>query len=281
MAASVLVRAIGPEGIPAAVALLNREGWAFSETDLMRIRALGVLWGAFADTGLVGVTSAMRFGPVGWIGNVVVDARERGRGVGTRLVARAVQALESDGARSIGLYSMPKAIPLYERLGFLRLDEVVSLRGTPRVAGPPRLAALCADDLSEAVELDARAFGAEREPLVRRLAADFAASSFVLVAGAHLAGFAVLKLDPAGSELGPVVVDGSRPDAAPALLDAALGAAGGAPVEATVSSANPVAVKLLSERGLVAFRTTYRMVRGPIPPADHRLTFAAAGMEKG
>ncbi len=58
------------------------------------------------------------YGEVGFIGNLIVAPETRGGGVGAALMKKAIERLTSEGAGTIRLDGVQKAIPLYERLGF-------------------------------------------------------------------------------------------------------------------------------------------------------------------
>lgn len=67
-----------------------------------------------------------------WIEDVVVEAAERGRGVGAALTAEAVELAQAAGARTVDLTSRPDRVAanrLYVRLGFaLRKTNVYRYR---------------------------------------------------------------------------------------------------------------------------------------------------------
>jgi len=62
-------------------------------------------------------------GPAGFVHDIVVDERDRGQGIGTRLANAAAAWLESRGAPRVMLWTAQKnegAQRLFERLGFRR-----------------------------------------------------------------------------------------------------------------------------------------------------------------
>ena len=63
----------------------------------------------------------------GWLYSIAVDAPERGRGIGRRLLADAGLAARRDGRRGLVLevrQDNPAAIALYERAGFRRVKAL-------------------------------------------------------------------------------------------------------------------------------------------------------------
>ncbi|HVL49267.1 MAG TPA: GNAT family N-acetyltransferase [Candidatus Thermoplasmatota archaeon] len=269
--------------VPWAVELLRSEGWSFDAGELRRLLALGggrVAESAGAPLGLLTHTV---HGDAAWIGNVVVAPEARGRGLGEALVADAVRALEAAGVATVGLYSVPKAVALYARLGFDRLRDVASWSREDAAAPafPAGIAPL--SDVREALALDRAAFGADRGRMLAALRADHPGTTFAARGrDGRLEGYAILKRSPSGGEVGPLVVSGEGGEGvASRLLDACLARAEG-PVETGFDLAHPYARKLLEARGFgPGFTATYMIRgRGLAPPAPDGVVLFGA-MEKG
>ena len=80
---------------------------------------------------------------VGYVWNVYVEPRARGRGIGAALVRACIAHLASLGCDRVLLHAGERARPLYERLGFEATDELalrVASRGDrdSSAAAPPR-----------------------------------------------------------------------------------------------------------------------------------------------
>jgi GNAT superfamily N-acetyltransferase len=273
---SVEVRRLARGELSAAPALLLREGWNFEVHELERLHRLGGATGAFDDAGrLVAFLSFVDMAPMRWIGNVVTDASLRGQGVGARLVQDAI----SDAPRA-GLYSVEKAVTLYERLGFVasggdawahRAEEAKPQR--PSAAQP-----MTREDLLDATRLDRHQSGMDRGYLLRELLKAYPDSARVVRAGNHLVGFGFAKTSPGLTEIGPIVATTAR--AGEDILDALLATTPG-PHEATALAANPKAMEALRLRGFsTAFRTIPMFRGAPLAWRPESLV-AVAGLEKG
>ncbi|MBJ6725185.1 GNAT family N-acetyltransferase [Geomesophilobacter sediminis] len=77
----------------------------------------------------VGWCFSIRYGRSGWIANLYLAPRWRGRGIGLELARRALQALRGAGVENIWLTASEAGRPIYERLGFLPVDTVNSWVG--------------------------------------------------------------------------------------------------------------------------------------------------------
>jgi GNAT superfamily N-acetyltransferase len=115
---------------------------------------------------LVGVSSCVAFGDSGWIGGVAVVPEARGRGIGSELTRSALRWLS--GTRTVQLLSTPKALPLYQRLGFVDEGQYVVLRA-PLSLEPidhPTLRAATEAHTETIIALDRAATGEDRSRLV-------------------------------------------------------------------------------------------------------------------
>jgi len=107
---------------------VRREGWGHLRRDVERC------WrfepeGCFiaeVEGRRVGHVFSVCYGGVGWIGLLIVNPENRGRGIGAVLMKKAVGFLQEKGVETIRLEAVEKAVPLYRRLGFR--DEFDSLR---------------------------------------------------------------------------------------------------------------------------------------------------------
>jgi predicted N-acetyltransferase YhbS len=97
----------------------------------------GHLFVAVADDVVVGTSSAVSFGPTGWVGGVTVAPEARGRRLGQALTEAALEALGEH--ETVSLLATPAGQPIYERLGFVAEIEY-------RVFGAPEDVAPAAPD---------------------------------------------------------------------------------------------------------------------------------------
>lgn len=274
--------------LPQAARLLAAEGWSFTPRELARRLALGrgLAMAAREGPDLLGLLTVARFGPLAWIGNVVVVPQARGEGLGEALVKEALRRCGAAGMSTVKLCSVPKAVSLYERLGF-RAEGAMATWGKHHerpAHRPVEAEVLLPDDVPEVAALDARAFGADRTALLRALAEDFPDTGALVRAAGSIEGYAFLQPGGEGSVLGPLVVPAYDARVAALLLDAALGfrlegAAAG--LECTVPAQHPFLARLLEERGFEARHTTTLMAHGEPLAQDWGSCAALAGMEKG
>ena len=69
----------------------------------------------------VGMCIATTYRACGFIGELVVEKKLRGRGFGKQLFEKSIEYLESSGARSIYLDADLDAVPFYEKNGFRKI----------------------------------------------------------------------------------------------------------------------------------------------------------------
>lgn len=268
--------ALRSEHLPRALPLLHSEGWLFSERDLVRLLQLPGGGIAAMESGeLAGMLTVTLHGSLGWIGNVVVAPAFRGRGLAEGMVRHAMTRFRE--ARSFRLCSVPKAVGLYAKLGFLQEGRVLTMTGscTPREK-PAGVAGV--RDVAEVVAYDAASFGASRGSVLQRLASEFPDTFLVARGRAGVEGYIVARPGEGSADLGPWMA--SSPHAAARLLDAALSRLSGMEAELSAVADNPVAAGLARERGFEERFFTILMVRGP-HALDVRSCHGLAGPEKG
>lgn len=275
--------------LPDAAALLSGEGWTFTPQELGRLLATAPGLSPVRREGgaIVAVLTVARHGDLAWIGNVAVAPSHRGKGLGEALVQDALRRIEAAGIRTTGLCSVPKAVSLYQRLGFHAQGPMHTFamhheRPTHR---PREAEVLLPDHLGEVAALDRAAYGADRTALLRLLLRDYPDTGVgVRDARGALAGFAFLKAGQQGSEVGPVVLARPDPGLAAQLLDGALGfrlRGEAAALECTAWGGHPFMAGLLRERGFALRAQPTLMYRGPPPGTDWALSAALGGLEKG
>ncbi len=150
--------------------LAQAEGWLLPEGELDFYRsnshALALVLKAKGAVG--GLVTGVRHGPSGWIGNLIVEPRLRGRGLGSLLLDRAILSLESAGCQSLWLTASEQGRPLYERRGFEPRDTVVRWSASGLGARGQACTQRCV--LEELLASDARGWGEPRERWLALLA---------------------------------------------------------------------------------------------------------------
>jgi ribosomal protein S18 acetylase RimI-like enzyme len=127
------------DDIPQFLAFAADEGWLCDPWELrflMEVFPSGCLcWRDHEETR--GFITAVKYADSGWIGNLIVAPGERGRGIGSRLMAGALAALEGHGTQTVWLTASLEGEPLYRKLGFHSLDCINRWRGRAPVRLPP------------------------------------------------------------------------------------------------------------------------------------------------
>lgn len=187
-----------------AVLLSQAVGWPHRREDWELNTGISVGVAAVADGRLVGTAFMTPFGETcAAINLVIVDAAWRGRGLGRRLTAAA---LDLAGDRECRLVATEDGLPLYERLGFVAGQAVRQHQGIARAPQAPPTGHVTwagEDGWRACAGLDHAAFGADRQDLFETLSG--VARFAVLRQDGETAGFAALRPFGRGWVIGPVV----------------------------------------------------------------------------
>lgn len=202
----------------------------------------------------VGFVTAVRHGRSGWIGNLLVGAVSRGRGIGTALFKQAMQVLKDNGVGTVWLTASKYGRPIYERNGFQSCDQVRRWDRSGQGSG-------CAVDATPVhpgwQEIDYLGWGDARDELLA-----YAAAGGTAMGGEE--GFLMLQRLSGGHQVGPFGALNSK--AAEALMEKVLSFGGRTLLD--VPSANRAASKILTSRGFTVSSEVDLMYAGQ-PPAYH------------
>jgi len=245
------IRSMRATDFRAILRLTDQEHWGFGTRDLRRMLRLapkGCL--VAAEHGRpIGLTTAITYGKnLGWIGNVLVQRRHRGAGVGTKLVESAVGHLRRE-VRSIGLNSYPEEKSMYERLNFNAIESFVRL-STSRPIGKKTSEKRDAP-FSQILELDRRLSGVDRSRLLRVLHSEFRRNWAWILNGSRVSGYSLVKEYRDSSEIGPIVCEEMSLSTVSTLLQSSMVLAGRQPLELSVPESNRTALEAAS---LLGFR---------------------------
>lgn len=259
------------EDLDFAAACTRAEGWQ-SETRELFAWALGFDPGgcvvAVSEEGRAGICVATSYGATGFIGELIVLPRFRGRGLGRRLLDEAGDYLVRRGARAVLLDGVPRAVPLYERTGFRKVCRSLRFSGLlpAGVVADTRPAA--AADLPAIAALDLRVFGADRRHFLAQRLAAHGELCRVRTRGDRIVGYLLGRGWDAGWQGGPWIQEPELDEPARLLLSVAA-AAGGRPVALGVLEANAAVAALV--RALPLHERPDppgRMARGELAPGD-------------
>jgi GNAT superfamily N-acetyltransferase len=168
---SVRYRLMNIQDIPESMQLKDAAGWNQTSSDWMRFISASPegCFVAESEGRVVGTSTSIVYEDrFAWIGMVLVDSQYRGQGIGTSLLQRVVQHLDSRRIQCMKLDATPHGKPVYQKLGFVSEYEIERwmLKRPPKAivsACPP---VKCED----ALQFDREVFGADRSVLLRSLA---------------------------------------------------------------------------------------------------------------
>ncbi|HET9735508.1 MAG TPA: GNAT family N-acetyltransferase [Burkholderiales bacterium] len=277
--------ALGPRHLQGCVALSKSANWNQNEADWRLMLAIGRGWGiTLADGTLAASTVVLPYGGFAWVSMVLVLPEQRRQGFATRLLRAALANLEARGLTPI-LDATPAGREVYVQEGFrdtwgFRRFQLNAAIAPQERAMPVR--ALCDADWPALLALDARAFGASRERLLRSLAARLPEAALVAEENGTLAGFLLGRDGREARQLGPLVARSST--AARALLAEAL-ARVPPPLYLDLVDREPGIAAWLESLGFEFQRPFTRMVHGagaaPVAPGEAALVCCPAGPELG
>ena len=279
----IVVRLLGDADIPAALRLKELARWNQTEDDWRRLIQLEPR-GCFCATAagrVIATTTTIRYGcELAWIGMVLVDPDYRRRGIATQLMQEALDYLGQVGVAAVKLDATPEGRPVYEKLGFAVESLIERWEG---VAGSfvSTCATLDAATLREALDIDGRAFGADRSSLIELLIDEACTAPLVVrEPGGPVKGYALARSGTAAAYVGPLVA--SAADVAIDLLDGMLSQLSGQRVYIDLNTDFGTGRDILAARGFVKQRDLIRMSHGEKSAAGCSASvFAIAGPEFG
>ena len=197
---------------------------------------------------------------------VLVAKDSRQRGIGTRLLRRAIELVRDAGGIA-GLDATELGRPVYLPLGFRDLYAISRLRieNAPAAALPPRCAIrpLAAADLPAIAAFDEARSAMRRRAVLAYLFGQAPDLAFVAERDGKIAGYGLGRPGRIASQVGPIVADGE--EVAHALASHALSRLGG-PAIIDVPDAHEGLRASLERHGAVRQRGFMRMALGAPPP---------------
>jgi ribosomal protein S18 acetylase RimI-like enzyme len=278
-----------PEAAAVLDAAFNRMGMIAGLRRVFELQPDGLLC-AWRDGRIVGVVGAYDYGPFASIGMMAVHPAAQRQGVAARLMTELEAYLDARGCPLSFLDASVEGQPLYPKLGFVAEGETLRMRRAEPFApaSPLRpfaggrreglvVSRLKEPDLAQVAAFDAPLFGADRTSVIRTYCAGSSGRAFdARDAGGRLAGYLIAD----AGHIGPWTA--RSPDAAAALLDAALALPFDGPVTLTCPAANRGALLLLERIGFAVTERLLHMRRGGT--ADPRQTgflYAQASLTLG
>ena len=282
--AGTRVRRLRERDIDRAIQLTDLERWGYTRADFLRLLALAPK-GCFAaerDGRVVGVLSTTAYGPVAYLGVVIVDPALRGQGVGEALMHAALEHLDAVGVETVVLHAYLNVIPFYERFGFRRDWENVRWEGGRVGPGPTSGHPVRSADLDPISELDETFFGSSRWALLERLVSEFPGAFLVARTGGTILGYIVGNASGDSCEVGPWVARPDREGTAGELLRALQAAVDAETFAFSAPGPNASVHDHAKSMGYHEVFRTLRMFRGEDPFRGRpEGIWGFAGLEKG
>jgi GNAT superfamily N-acetyltransferase len=262
--------------IPGAMALSAEAGWNQAPEDWRIFLDHGAVHGIHDAARLVATGAILPYGGFGYVGMVLVTAEARGRGLGTRLLRHAIDALATLGQVPM-LDATPAGERIYRPLGFRPVFSLMRWRGEGGgVASIDGLRPAVASDLPAMAAADAATFGAARPAILAGLLRRAPGPALMLDGGE---GFVLARPGRQAMQVGPLVA----PDEASAgrLLAGILGRLRG-PVLLDLAARWQGLAQHLQDAGFRPERPFLRMALGRGEAfGDPARLFVAAGPELG
>lgn len=210
-----------PADIEFVVEMSHIEHWRHSEADIARLLSFapGGCFVAWEGAQRAGTVSTTRYGDFAFLSVLIVPEQFRNRGVGRKLMEHAIAYLQAEGAKTIELDGVLRAVPLYRRLGFRKKYYSLRFRGPAPDCGKQW------EKYRPTLREEILAFERERIPLdrnqvIERFLTEFANTTYLL-RDSRLRAYCSLRprVDDSLS-LGPLVADNL--DSATVLLESVL-----------------------------------------------------------
>ena len=260
------LRTAGAADLPRIAELRETVGWSVHDWALRAVltpphaRCLVVV----DDHDLVvGVGSGISYGGLGFVGNMVVDAANRRRGIGAAILAAVIGFLEELGTTRMELYATSEGRPLYARHGFELTGPSAMVRVPRRISRPSAelvLQEATSDAATDIAAYDAPRFGGDRSVLLCAALEDPDRPLVVARRDAEIVGYGWVR--PDGERIGPLVAD--TPEIAAALIGDAFGRLPRADeLTLNLPSDNRAGAERLAALGADLQAWDGRMARGP------------------
>jgi GNAT superfamily N-acetyltransferase len=282
--AALREHALSGEHLPQCLALSAEAGWNQVEADWRLMLRLGRGLGMSDGDRLVATTIMLPFERrFAWISMVLVGEPYRRRGLASRLMRRAIDALIGMGCVPL-LDATPAGREVYQRLGFQDCWAMARLACSgavsPEAAGDdPAVRGLAPDDWTGVLEIDRTVFGADRSGILRDLARRVPQAALVAERDGRICGATFAREGRVATQLGPVIAPDDA--AARALVGGALKEIVG-PVFIDLPDRHARIGAWLSGLGFAQQRPLIRMAFGRNQAFDDaRRLYAVAGPELG
>jgi GNAT superfamily N-acetyltransferase len=275
--------------IPAGMRLKEIAGWNQTAADWKRFLEASPegCFVAEEDGRVCGTATTISFeNRFAWVGMVLVDPEYRSRGIGTRLLERAIKHLDDLKIPAIKLDATPQGKPLYEKLNFVSEYEIErwTLRRSSseavKASGSGARDSLPPGLLESICKADQEVFGADRSFLLESLHEDAPEVTAGIGNDGPIEGYAFGRRGSFADHLGPWMARDAG--TARRLLETVLAHSSREFVVVDYLKSNAIAGGLLKTFGFSYSRSLTRMCRGSNEhPGRSELLCAILGPEFG
>jgi GNAT superfamily N-acetyltransferase len=272
------VEALGVGEAEACTRLSALAGWTHEPADWRARLAAGQGLGLRRDGRLVACGLLLPgHGEAAFLGNLLTEPESRGQGHAATLLDAALDLCRRQGRRAY-LIAVPKAVPLYLRMGFRKIATIRSFRGAPPAAAPLAVRRAEPAHLRWNLAQDEAAWGTSRAALLRDQAARFPQHVWIADGESGPCGFAMAADRGGVRNIGPVIA--AQPECATRLALAAMQGAARVRLDSLEQHAG-----FHAALGLAECLELPLMVQGaapaPLPFADPSRVFAAQSAAAG
>jgi GNAT superfamily N-acetyltransferase len=227
-----------------------------------------------------GIATSVSFGKVGWFGNLIVKEDYRKEGAGSLLLRQAIDYLKNQGVKTIGLYAYPHLIGFYHSFGFEPDADFLALHGKAFPSAPDEATREAKkQDVPALIDFDSQHFGANRKKLLEALFLNKSNLCCLSADGDEITGYVAAKVYDEMAEVGPMVCQSDRADAAVMLLKTILNRLKGPDISIYVPKKENALLELLTKAG---FKEDFRVVRMFLGPAIAKnCIYLAESLERG
>ena len=258
------IRTMNSQDVSFALSLTSAEDWMSTELDFLEILTHdphGSFIGEVSGRP-VGMVCTVPYESFGFIGNLIVLPRWRGRGFGEALMVHAMDYLNARDVRTHMLDGVDKAVPLYERLGFRKLDKSLRLEGKLVLNQSGGSRAMTHDDLDTLSEYDRDCFGSNRRVFLEARLTNFSELCFVSEDDNRVTGYIMGSQSGEFIRIGPWVVTGGI-ETAKSLLNTLVSSVPNRVLKVGVLETNHDATSLLQSNGFRQISFSWRMSTKP------------------
>jgi len=209
-----------------------------------------------------GICVATPYKMTGFAGELIVRPDMRRKGIGEALLRRVIEYLNSLGIRSIYLDGVPRAVPLYERLGFRKICQSLRFSGLLEGRAHSTIRRMTRADLPQVCAFDREHFGDDRGLVLEYRMEEFPDLAHVCIQDGRVAGYIMGRRREDWVSVGPWVT-GIAAKEPLHLLEAVAMAGGGMHLSLGVLESNHAALNLLKSLGFsIREDNPWRMVHG-------------------